>query len=74
MSCQAHNEATKPSLVFLTKSQVLKKVPVTGPTLRVWVRAGKFPRPRFISPNKTVWIEAEVDEWVRAQPVRTYKP
>jgi prophage regulatory protein len=70
----ADAQAEPAPLVFLTKAQVLKKVPVTGPTLWVWVRAGKFPRPRFISPNKTVWVEAEVDAWMQAQPLRTYKP
>ena len=66
--------AAESALVFLSKSQVLKKVPVTAPTLWAWVRAGKFPKPRSISPNKTVWIETEVDAWMRAQPVRSYKP
>jgi prophage regulatory protein len=73
MSCQAHDEATKPSLVFLSKAQVLAKIPVTAPTLWAWVRAGKFPKPRSISNNKVVWIEAEVEAWMRAQPVPRYK-
>jgi prophage regulatory protein len=55
-------------LVFLSKAQVLRKIPVTAPTLWTWVRAGKFPRPRAISPNKTVWLASEVDAWMRAQP------
>jgi prophage regulatory protein len=72
---QASNdvEATPPSLVFLSKAQVLKRVPVTGPTLWSWVRQGKFPRPRELSNNKTVWIEAEVEAWMQACPVRKYK-
>ena len=67
-------EAEPPSLVLLSKAQVLRKVPVTAPTLWAWVRAGKFPRPRAISPNKTCWIKAEVDAWIRARPLRNYKP
>jgi prophage regulatory protein len=66
--------AAEPPLVFLSKAQVLKKVPVTAPTLWSWVRQGKFPKPRAISPNKTVWLEADVDAWMKAQPVRQYKP
>ena len=62
------------TLVFLSKQQVLKKIPITAPTLWAWVRQGKFPRPRAISQNKTVWVAAEVDAWMRAQPLRTYKP
>jgi prophage regulatory protein len=69
-----NSEAAEPALVFLDKKQVLRKVPVTAPTLWTWVRAGKFPRPREISPNKTVWLESEVDAWMQAQPTRNYKP
>jgi prophage regulatory protein len=74
MSQTNSEAAAEPALVFLSKTQVLKKVPVTAPTLWTWVRQGKFPKPRSISPNKTVWIEAEVDAWMQAQPVRNYKP
>jgi prophage regulatory protein len=72
---QVTNDAEpKPSLVFLSKAQVLKKIPVTGPTLWLWVRQGKFPRPRALGPNKTVWLAHEVDTWMQARPFRTYKP
>ena len=66
-------KAQATELVFLSKAQVLKKIPITGPTLWAWVRAGKFPRPRAVSPNTTVWLAAEVVEWMRARPLRTYK-
>jgi prophage regulatory protein len=67
---------TAPGLgpVLLSKAQVLKKIPVTAPTLWAWCRAGKFPRPRALGPNRTVWLASEVDEWIRAQPFRAYKP
>jgi prophage regulatory protein len=74
MSQVINDAAAEPPLVFLSKAQVLKKVPVTAPTLWAWVRARKFPQPRALGPNKTVWIEAEVDAWMRAQPTRNYKP
>jgi prophage regulatory protein len=67
-------EPPPPSLRFLSKKQVLEKIPVTAPTIWKWVREGKFPRPRALGPNKTVWIEAEVDAWMQAQPVPQYKP
>ena len=72
---QENNDATaeQPTLVFLSKAQVLKKIPVTAPTLWAWVRQGKFPRPRAIF-NKTVWVAAEVDAWMQARPHREYKP
>jgi prophage regulatory protein len=72
---QTNNDAAaeQPTLVFLSKTQVLKKIPVTAPTLWAWVRQGKFPRPRAIF-NKTVWVAAEVDAWMQARPHREYKP
>jgi len=73
---QGNNDtaAEQPTLVFLSKAQVLKKIPVTAPTLWAWVRQGKFPRPRAVSQNKTVWLAAEVDEWMQQRPFREYKP
>jgi prophage regulatory protein len=65
---------TEPEFVFLSKKQVLAKIPVTGTTLWTWVRQGKFPKPRSISPNKTVWLAHEVDAWMQARPLRNYKP
>jgi len=75
MSQATNNDAAaeQPTLVFLSKAQVLKKIPVTAPTLWAWVRQGKFPRPRAIF-NKTVWVAAEVDAWMQARPHREYKP
>ena len=71
---QTNNDVAveKPTLVFLSKAQVLQKIPVTAPTLWAWVRQGKFPRPRAIF-NKTVWVAAEVDAWMEARPHREYK-
>jgi prophage regulatory protein len=63
-----------PTLKFLTKKQVLEKIPVTAPTLWTWVRQGKFPKPRSFGVNRVFWIEEDVDQWIRSQPVRVYKP
>ena len=73
---QTNNDAAaeQPTLVFLSKAEVLRRIPITGPTLWSWVRAGKFPRPRIISQNKTVWLQSEVHEWMQSRPLRNYKP
>jgi prophage regulatory protein len=71
---QANSEAAEPTLVFLSKAQVLKKIPITGPTLWDWVRKGKFPKPRFLANNKVVWLQSEIDEWMQSRPVPRYKP
>jgi prophage regulatory protein len=67
-------KAQATELVFLSKAQVLAKIPITAPTLWAWVRAGKFPRPRTLSQNKVVWVALEIDEWMQLRPLRNYKP
>jgi predicted DNA-binding transcriptional regulator AlpA len=72
---QADNEAAAdPPLILLSKAEVLKRVPVTAPTLWSWVRQGRFPKPRALGPNKTCWLQSDIDDWIRAQPVVSYKP
>jgi predicted DNA-binding transcriptional regulator AlpA len=61
-----------PQIKFLSKQEVLRRIPITGPTLWHWSRTGRFPQPRFIG-NRTVWIESEVDEWMHSRPTRNYK-
>ena len=68
----ADEEPPDKPLVFLSKQQVLDRIPITGPTLWNWSRTGKFPRPRHIG-SRTVWIADEVDEWMRTRPLRNYK-
>jgi predicted DNA-binding transcriptional regulator AlpA len=57
---------------LLTKAQVLARVCVTFPTLWKMMRERRFPQARFLL-NKTVWLEHEVDDWMKALPVRQYK-
>jgi len=66
--------AEQPTLIFLSKAEVLRKIPITPPTLWSWCRTGKFPPPRVISENKVGWLASEVDAWMAARPLRTYKP
>jgi len=61
------------TLVFLSKQQVLAKIPISPPTLWSWVRQGRFPRPRTLSQNKVVWLQSEVHQWMEARPLRNYK-
>ena len=36
------------------------------------IKAGKFPAPIEIGPNKLGWYEDEVDAWLASRPRRTY--
>jgi prophage regulatory protein len=66
-------EAKPSSLRFLTKKEVMRKVPFTAPTLWKRVREGTFPKPRALG-SRSVWFEHEVDAAMMALPVRRYKP
>jgi prophage regulatory protein len=66
---QNHVEANKPTRL-LTKAQVLELVPVTYPTIWSWMRLGKFPRSREMSPDRVVWFEEEILAWKKSMPVR----
>jgi predicted DNA-binding transcriptional regulator AlpA len=68
---QQYVEAPK-ELVFLSKKQVIKKILATGPTLWKWIRQGKFPPGRVLSPDITVWFEHEVAAYLRSLRLREY--
>jgi predicted DNA-binding transcriptional regulator AlpA len=68
----AEEEPPDKPLIFLSKQQVLDRIPVSGPTLWHWSRTGKFPSPRFIG-SRTVWLESEVIAWMKSRPMRNYK-
>ena len=48
---------------MLTEAQVLAIVPVSRVTLWRMVKAGRFPRPTYISANRRVWYEDELIAW-----------
>jgi prophage regulatory protein len=51
---------------MLSEDQVLEIVPVGRTTLYRMIKAGRFPKPTFISPNRRVWFEDEVIAWQNA--------
>jgi predicted DNA-binding transcriptional regulator AlpA len=65
------NDSHLPRL--LTKAQVLAIVPLSFPTVWKMMRAGTFPAARTIG-SRPMWLESEISEWLRSQPMRPYKP
>src|SRR5262245_56708409 len=64
---------------YLTRDEVLKRVPVSQVTLWNWRKAGTFPPPRTLSggqgrTNRVAWLESEVVAWMKSRPVREYRP
>jgi predicted DNA-binding transcriptional regulator AlpA len=62
-----------PAVRLLSKGAVCAIAGVSFPTLWLWMRKGSFPRGREMG-GKTVWRSDEVQAWLDALPVRTYKP
>ena len=48
---------------MLTMEQVLRLVPVGKSTLKRMIKNKEFPGPHYISPNKLIWYEDEIELW-----------
>ena len=63
-------QALPVSLIF--KRELLKRVPLSFPTIWKMMREGRFPRARIIG-GKSAWLESEIDQFLTDLPVRPYK-
>jgi predicted DNA-binding transcriptional regulator AlpA len=66
------NQAAK----FLTRKDVLKRIPLCYSSIWNLMRLGQFPRPHITGagPNrKVLWLEDEVEAWMRGLPRQVYK-
>jgi predicted DNA-binding transcriptional regulator AlpA len=61
-----------PPIRLICKSELLKRVPLSFPTIWKMMQQNQFPRARVIG-GKSVWIESEVDDFLAALPLRHYK-
>jgi prophage regulatory protein len=57
---------TSPPRQMLNEGQVLDIVPVGRTTLYSMVKAGRFPKGTYISPNRRVWFADDVARWQAA--------
>ena len=63
--------AAKPAR-FIGKPEVLDRVCLSYTTVWEMMRVGKFPRSRAVG-DRSVWVEAEIEEWIVNRPVRHLK-
>jgi predicted DNA-binding transcriptional regulator AlpA len=66
------DDPPKPPVRLIDKDELLRRVPVTFPTIWKWMRLGHFPLSRNIG-GKSAWVEAEVEAWIKARPVNRFK-
>jgi prophage regulatory protein len=57
---------------LIGKPEVLDRVGASYPTIWQMMRDGKFPRSRSLG-GKAMWVEAEIEAWILARPVRRLK-
>lgn len=60
--------ATAGPLVY-RKATLLPLLGVSETTLRRWIDAEGFPRPRQLGPRAVGWVAAQVDQWLAERPV-----
>jgi predicted DNA-binding transcriptional regulator AlpA len=68
----ANIDAGPPPPRLIDKQELLRRIPVSYPTIWKWMQAGNFPRARNLG-GKTGWLETDVDEWIKARPVMPIK-
>jgi prophage regulatory protein len=51
---------------MLSEKQILELVPISRTTLFRMMKAGRFPKATYISPNRRCWFESEVVAWQQA--------
>jgi len=55
--------------MMLSKKQVIERTGLSAVTIWRRIKAGDFPKPRQLTPNKVGWTELEIDEWEDSRPV-----
>lgn len=44
---------------------VLRRVPVARSTIFAWIRDGKFPQGRKVGARRRLWLESDVDAFIK---------
>jgi prophage regulatory protein len=58
------NTNTNTPSKILRMPAVCEKIGIAKPTLFVWIRNGKFPKPIKLSVRATGWRESDIDQWI----------
>jgi predicted DNA-binding transcriptional regulator AlpA len=51
---------------MLNEAQILALIPISRTTLFRMMKAGRFPKATYISPNRRCWFESEIVAWQQA--------
>jgi len=56
-------------MAMLSKKQVIERTSLSAATIWRRIKAGDFPAPRQLTPNKVGWPEIEIKKWEDSRPV-----
>jgi prophage regulatory protein len=54
---------------MISKAEVVSRIGLSAPTIWRRVKAGDFPKPRQLTPNRIGWLESEIEEWELSRPL-----
>ncbi|WP_410677666.1 helix-turn-helix transcriptional regulator [Avibacterium paragallinarum] len=50
---------------FISLNEVLERTSLSKSTIYNYMRKNKFPKSITISSNRVVWVESEIDNWIK---------
>jgi len=56
-------------MAMLSKKQVIERTGLSYTTIWRRVKAGDFPAPCQLSPNRIGWPDEKIDKWEKSRPV-----
>lgn len=59
-----HRPEQKPKIRFISRVELLRKIPLSYMVIWEMMCNGEFPRSVVIGKNKVAWVESEVQEWM----------
>jgi len=62
---KAHLEDKRQPAIFLAVRDVVRRTTLSRAQIYRMVSQGTFPNPVAISPGRRVWIDADVNEWMK---------
>lgn len=62
----SHPPEAAPPARLLRLPEVIARVGLRRSAIYQRMSEGRFPRSRSLGPKCAVWVEAEIDEWIRA--------
>ncbi|MBU6392936.1 MAG: AlpA family transcriptional regulator [Sphingomonadales bacterium] len=66
VECQTEVLPAQTPMRLIRLPEVISKVGIKRSTIYQRMAEGRFPKGRAIGPKSTVWVESEIDDWIRS--------